>query len=187
MYSETKGEEKDYKYVYVLILVIVILLSVLFYFLLFNKKKSNCDKCDAPIEEEYQLINYQGFIFEKPLNWNFLDENDNYIITDDQNRIYISLETTKDSYESFIDDNYQASFIETIQTSDNIKIDKIKKEDNYYLYEGVFNNYNYLIVAVGNNSKVVLIKTQFVDQITYNKEKKNVIDFSLSCIKKSES
>ena len=59
--------------------------------------------------------------------------------------------------------------------------------DNYYLYEGSYNNYNYMIVAIGNDKKTVLVKAQFIDKVTFDKLKNDVIDFSLTGITKSDS
>ena len=185
MYSE----EKDNKKIYILVLIFIMLLSILLYFLFFNKCKCDCDKCEketVEVEPKYQLINYSGLTFKMPLDWNFVNKEEDYSIIDSKSRIFINMEIINESYELFITDEYQVTFLEGIQTSDNIKIDKSKQEDNYYVYEGSYNNYKYLIIAINDYDKVVLVGTKFVDLSAYNKEKKNVIDFSLSSILKSE-
>ncbi len=182
-------EEKDNKIVYILIIVIAILLSIVSYYLFFNKCKNDCSKCEiTPLDNEpkYQLINYSALTFKMPLNWSFVNDNTDYAITDSDNKIFISMETILASYNLFITNDYQNNFLEEIQTSNNIKIDKSKQEDNYYIYEGTYNSYNYLVIAVASGNRVVLVKTQFVDQATYNKQKKNVVEFVLSSIKKSD-
>ena len=190
--SVIEVKEKDNKIVYVLILLIAILLGLLIFFAIFNKKEcEECKKCDdSPIEIEvepkYQLINFAGFRFKMPLNWDFVSDNSTYTISDNESKIFISFEEIKEDYEIFSSTDYQLNFLEKIQTSDNIKIDKSEKLDKYYLYEGKYNDYNYLIIAVGNDKKTVLVKTQFIDKLSFDNEKNNIIEFVLTSIKKSE-
>ena len=178
-------EEKNSKIVYILFIIIALLSSLLLYFIFFNKNNIECEKCSNIIEEEpkYQLINYSNFIFEMPIEWNFVED---YNISNSNKSIFINIKSLDEDYNEFISNEYQISFLEEIQTSDDIKISNLKKEDNYYLYEGFYNDYRYLIIAIGNDDKTILIKTQFIDEVTYRKEKAKVFDFSLSGIKKSE-
>lgn len=177
-------EEKNSKIVYILFIIIVILSGLLLYFIFFNKNNIECEKCSEVIEEpKYQLINYSNFVFEMPVEWNFVED---YNISNSNKSIFINIKSLDEDYNSFIENEYQISFLEELQTSDNIKISSSKKEDNYYIYEGFYNDYRYLIIAIGNDTKTLLIKTQFIDEVSYRKEKKNVLDFSLSSIKKSE-
>jgi len=147
-------------------------------------------KCDAPIEKEviiekkptYQLINYQGFRFKMPLDWNFVSLDNNYEISNTDENLFISLDYIDLDYNLFITDEYQKKFLEDIQTSSNTKIENSKNNDNYYYYEGLNNEYNYSITAVGSDEKVILIKAQFINKLSYDKLKESVINFSVSYI-----
>ncbi len=188
--SVIEVKEKDNKIVYILILIIAILLSLLIYYIFFNNSNKNCDNCEKStieieVDPKYQLVNYVGFTFKMPLEWDFVGD-ESYNISNKDEKLFISFETISNDYNTFISDEIQKSFLESIQTSDNIKIEQIKKQDNYSLYEGIYNNYNYLIVALGNEKKTVLIKTQFVDKLAFDELKNSVIDFAISSITKDE-
>lgn len=188
--SVIEVKEKDNKIVYVLILVVAILASFLVYFAFFNKCSDNCEKCEnstieIEVEPNYQLVNYVGFKFKMPLDWDFVGDL-SYTISDKDESIFISFDSINYDFESFTSDEIQKNFLESLQTSDNIKIDKSTKQDDYYLYEGTFNNYNFLIIAIGDSKKIVLVKTQFVDKVAYEKLKDNVIEFAKSGIQKAE-
>ena len=61
----------------------------------------------------------------------------------------------------------------------------ITKDDVvYYLMEGSKDSYTYMVVVVGNASKTVLVSVQFEDNISFNDNKENVINFAISSIKK---
>lgn len=190
--SVIEVKEKDSKLSYVLIIIILVLSSLLIYSFFFNNKKEECEsKCSAPVVEievdpKYQLINYEGFRFKMPLNWDFVSDKNEYNIADKEETLFITLGYVDKDYDSFASNEYQSIFLENIQTSDNIKVEP-KKMDNYYLYEGSYNNYNYMIVAIGNDKKTVLVKAQFIDKVTFDKLKNDVIDFSLTGITKSDS
>ena len=188
--SVIEVKEKDNKLVYVLFIVVAILLSLLIYFIFFKDCKKKSDDCKTPtieieVEPKYQLVNYSGFKFKMPLNWDFADDNNDYTIADNNETIFITFDKVDIEYETFTSNEYQDNYLEQLQTSDNIKIDNSKKEDNYTIYEGSFNNYAYLIVAIGNDSKTILVKTQFIDKITYNDHKNDIIEFATSSIEKS--
>ena len=86
--SVIEVKEKDNKLLYILVIVILILLSLLIYFIFFNKKEDKCDSCcSAPVIEietdpKYQLINYEGFRFKMPLDWDFVSNDSIYSIVD---------------------------------------------------------------------------------------------------------
>ena len=193
--SVIEVKEKDNKIIYIFIIIIAILLSLLAYFIFFKECNSecklDCTKCDNPVVEiqvdpKYQLINYSGFRFKMPLDWDFIDDNNDYTISNKENNIFISFEKIDEDFELFTSNEYQINYLEKVQTSDNIKIDQSKKEDNYYMLEGKYNDYNYLIIAIGNDKKTVLVKTQFIDKLTYDDKKNDIIDFVLTSITKSE-
>lgn len=184
-------KEKDNKILYILVIIIVLLLSLLLYYMFFKDCKEKEDSCTVPAvdtkcEPDYQLINYAGFRFKMPLDWDFVDSANNYTISDNNEKIFISFEIEDIEYDSFVSNENQNKFLEKIQTSDNIKIDQSSKNDNYYLYDGTYNNYNYQIIAIGNDKLTILVKTQFIDKVTYDNLKNNVLEFAISGIKKSE-
>lgn len=183
-------KEKDNKIIYVLILIIAILIALLVFFAFFKECKNNCDNCEKStieieVDPKYQLVNYAGFTFKMPLDWNFVGDDSNNI-SNKEEKLFINFELINYDYNTFISDEIQRAFLESFQTSDNIKIDNTQKQDNYYLYEGSFNSYNYLVVALGNDKKTVLVKTKFVDKIAFDELKNDVIDFVISSISKDE-
>ena len=182
-----ESDNKRKKFLVIPFILIIVLLLILIIILLINRKDNNL-KCDAPIEKEiikekeptYQLINYQGFKFKMPLDWSFVGHNNNYEISNDDESLYITLDYIEEDYSIFITDEYQKRFLENIQTSSNTRIELSKYNDKYYYYEGLNNEYNYLIIAIGNNEKVILIKAQFINKLSFDKLKQGVIDFSIS-------
>ena len=191
--SVIEVKEKDNKLLYVLVIVILILLSLLIYFIFFNKKEDKCDSCcSAPVIEietdpKYQLINYEGFRFKMPLDWDFVSNDSIYSIVDKEEKLFITLDKEEKDYDSFVSNEYQNIFLENIQTNNNIKIEKSMKESNYYLYEGNFNNYYSLIVAIGNEQKTIIVKAQFIDKVSYDELKNSLIEFATSSIETNES
>lgn len=178
----------------VLLLTIIILFALLCYYMFFKKdnKEAECSsvsvkKVEVEVEPTYQYINYQGFKFKMPLDWDFVNNSNLYEISNDEETLFISLESIDISYDEFIADTYQKKFLEELQTSGNIKIEKSSSMDkdkkDYYLMEGTNNNYNYIIAVIGNDEKVILVKTQFVDKLSFDKMKDSVIDFSISALK----
>ncbi len=184
-------KEKDNKCIYVLILIIAILLSLLIYFIFFNKCENKKEKCEnqtieVEVDPKYQLVNYYGFVFKMPLEWDFVKDSNENSISNKEESIYISFDLVDIGYDTFISNEYQTNFLEKLQTSDNIKIDNSKSQDNYYTFEGTFNNYKYLIIAIGNESKTILVKTQFIDNVTFDNMKNNIIDFAINRFEKSD-
>ena len=179
--------EKNKNSLVIPFIIVIIFLIIIIVILLFNTKSKEL-KCDAPIEKEvikeinpdYQLINYQGFRFKMPLDWNFVGSNNNYEISNNDESLFITLDYLTEDYSLFVTDEYQKKFLENIQTSSNTKIENSKNNDKYYYYEGFNNDYNYIIIAVGNNEKVILIKAQFINKVSFDKFKDQVINFSTS-------
>ena len=108
---------------------------------------------------------------------------DDYEISNKDENIFISLESIGVSYDEFVSDTYLKQYLEDIQTSGNIKIEKSlnkeKDKKDYYLLEGTNNSYIYVITVIGNDEKVILIKTQYIDNVSYEKLKDVVVDFLL--------
>ncbi len=179
-----------------LIIVIIILLSVVSYLLIFKKDKE-CPKCSAvtikevEVDPKHQFINYQGFKFRMSLDWDFVISDKDYTISNKEENLVINLTSLDIDYTTFISSLYQKEYLEKIQTSDNIIINKSSKENkdgvDYYIMEGTYNSYNYLIIAIGNDKKTILINTQFLNKVSYDKLKSSVVDFAISPLKKINS
>lgn len=186
-----KEKKNNYYLVGSLIIIIMILSSFCIYFLFFRTCE-NDEKCEEvivkEIEVKYQLINYRGFKFVMPLDWDFVSNSDDYLIANSDNNLLISFDSVSMDYDSFLTDVYQKSFLENIQLLNNFKVEKTSqgaKEDiSYYLYEGTKESYNYMIVAIGNEYKTILVEAQFQDNVSYNKNKESIIDFAISSLKK---
>lgn len=172
-----------------LIMVIIILLAIISYFLFFKKSKE-CPKCSAvtikevEVDPKHQFINYQGFKFKMSLDWDFVISDKDYTISNKEENLVINLTSLDIDYTTFISSTYQKEYLEKVQTSDNIIINKSNKENknnvDYYIMEGTYNSYNYLIIAIGNDKKTVLINSQFLNKVSYDKLKSSVIDFAIS-------
>lgn len=172
-----------------LILVIILLLSILCYFIFFNNKKE-CPKCSAvtvkevEVPSKHQFINYRGFKFKMSLDWDFVISDNDYTISNKEENLVLNLTTENVDYTTFTSSLYQKEYLEEIQTSDNMMISSSNKEQrndvDYYIMEGTYNNYNYVIIAIGDDRKTILINTQFINKVSYDKLKSSVIDFAIS-------
>lgn len=177
-----------------LLVIIIIILCFVIVFVAFNKKCSNVVKCNSsvPLDKniQYQFINYGGYRFTMPLDWYFIGEENKYEISNKKETIYMTLSTIEDiSYDEFIIETYQKEFLEAYQTENNLTINKSYESENNnikcYVYEGILNNYNYLVIAIGDEDKVILSATQFIDKLTYTNMRQNIIDFATSGVKNS--
>lgn len=176
----------------VLILIIIILSIVLVYFMFFKKgnESSLCSPItikEVEVEPKHQFINFQGFKFRMPLDWDFVSKDNSYELSNKDESLFISLDSIDISYDEFISEVFQRTFLEELQTSFNIKIEKSSKKDKdkkeFYLMEGTNNSYNYMITVIGNDNKVILVKTQFINNVAFDKLKDLVIDFTISALK----
>ena len=184
--SNIKNENNKKTIILVLAIIIVLLISIIVIMMVTASNK-NCPVCDSvtikevEVEPKYQLINFEGFKFKMPLNWNFVSNDNKYEIADNESKIFISLNNNNIDFNSFSDKEYQKKFLEELQTSSDIKIDKVeeKKEENfnYIVYYGTASSYNYLLVAFGNENKTILVNTQFVDKVAFDTTKDTIIDF----------
>lgn len=185
-------EKKNNKLVLILSLIIVILLIVLIYLVIDKENMSKEKECsyntikEVEVDPKYQLINYNGFRFKMPLEWDFVSTDTKYEIADKEEKVFITFSSIDMDYESFRAVEFQRQFLELTQTAGDVKIDSSeeKEKDNkkYYLYIGTNNSYNYIMVAVGNNTKSILVKAQFIDKIAYNDLEDKIIDFALTAI-----
>jgi uncharacterized protein YpmB len=177
-----------------LLCTIIILFVLLCYYMFFKKcdKESICSSfavktVEVEVDPKHQFINYQGFKFRMSLDWDFVSTDNKYEISNKDENLFISLESINVSYDDFKSSAFQKTFLETLQTSGNINIEKEKTAEKdkkeYYLLEGTNNNYNYMITVIGNDEKVILVKTQFKDKVSYDKLKNSVIKFTVSALK----
>jgi hypothetical protein len=190
--SIIEKKEKNKPIIYILSIITIVLIIILLYTIF---TKNNCDEelqCSSvtnkeiEVEPKYQLINYNGFRFKMPLNWDFINNDNKYEIADKDDKLYIFFNIENVDFNLFISNEYQRQFLELIQTSGDIKINlnKVKEESEkkYYLYEGAYKDYDDLIVAVGNKEKTILINAKFIDKISYNELKEEVINFAFTAI-----
>lgn len=188
-----KEKKNNNRFVIIFLVVIIIILLISIFLILFLKpKKKECPICssvtikEVEVEPKYQLINYNGFRFKMPLNWNFVSTDNKYEVTDIDSKLFISFNYYDTDYSLFSSKEYQKMFLETLQTSGDIKIDNSEELEynslKYIVYYGTSNSYNYMLVAIGNEEKIILISSQFVDKLSYDNLKKSVIDFALSSL-----
>lgn len=178
------------KKIFVFLIVIIVLLVSLVCYFIFFKKTSECPKCSAvtikevEVASKHQYINYQGFKFKMSLDWDFVVAENNYTISNKEENLVLNLTTLNVDYTSFTSSLYQKNYLEELQTSDNITINSSNKEKrndvDYYIMEGTYNNYNYVIIAIGDDKKTILINAQFLNKVSYDKLKPSVIDFAIS-------
>lgn len=193
--SNTKVNLKDKKNIIITILlcIILVLILLLCYFVFSKKDNLNGELCSAatikevPIEPKYQYINYQGFKFKMPLEWSFVSNDNKYEISDNESKILITFNNIDLNFDEFKKEDYQKNYLEVLQTTDNIKINnsgiREKNDVNYYIFEGTKDSYDYTLIAIGNDSKTILIGTIFQDKVAYNNLLNSVLDFALSYIK----
>ena len=188
--KEKKNDSK--KIIWILLGIIFVLIFALI-FVIIDKENSNDKlKCssvtikEVEVDPKYQLINYNGFRFKMPLDWNFVSVDNKYEIVDNDEKLIIELASIDVGYELFSSSEYQKDFLEYIQTIDNIKIDSakevVREDKKYYYYEGTNNSYDYLIVAIGNKDKIILVNVKFRDKLALNDLDDTVVDFSLSAL-----
>ena len=184
-----KEKKPNSKIIIILSVIILILVCVIIFLIKSNDTDDDSLQCssvsikEVEVDPKYQLINFNGLRFKMPLDWNFVSNDSKYEIADEEEKLFIIFDTYNLGYEDFSTSEIQRFFLEQLQTSGDIKIDNSEeKENKYYLYEGSYNSYDYLIVAIGNKDKTVLVKTQFRDKISYSELKNKVIDFVLSAI-----
>lgn len=182
--------------IFVLLFIIVVLAIFLCYFL-FVKKDKECEVCLKCPEQEVkvieknptvQYINFDGYRFSIPLDWNFEGDTSDYKFTNKNESIYVlisNLDTI--SYSTFVSSEYQKVYLERLQSDYDIFItnsnEKVKDKDKYYLMEGTYESYAYIIVVTENNNGIFLTEAQFKNNSVYNSKKREVIDFALSYMK----
>ena len=155
--------------------------AVVCFLVLSNNKKVNLKDDNKEDKIEYQFINFDNFEFRMNKDWKLINNKE---IENDKETMHISLSTLDVPFDLFVSEEYQKEYLETYQTENNVTINKSQKdinEDKEYFYMDGFNNgYNYYVIVVGNDKKVVLITSEFIDKVTYTNLKQDLIDFALS-------
>lgn len=193
---EQVKEEKPIKnnckiIIFALIIVLILFIisfSLMIYFM--NDRSSTIPKCEENIkyvekEPSFQYINFNGYIFKMPIDWNFINNSSDYLFINKAEDIFVQIEYSKDlEFETFISDEYQKEYLELLKSDENIFINnrvlKTKNDINYYSMEGTYDNYNYMIVVVPNVEGIFTIKAEFKDNNAYNNKKSEIIEFALS-------
>lgn len=189
-----ENKPKSNKAVVIIMLVIILgLLGGLSYFVFFKEEKECevCKKCPKPepeiIEKEptVQYINFSGYRFEMPLDWNFEGDSEDYKFTNEKENIYVLISKLDDiTYSTFISEEYQKIYVEKLQSDYDIfinnKEEKKKDNKNYYIMEGTFESYNYIIIVTENEDGIFLTEAQFESNSVYTNKKQEVIDFAIS-------
>ena len=197
--EKNKKSKKGLVTIILLILIIILLAMTLVYLLIFKEEKKCevCEKCPEPeveiVEKEptYQYINFDGYRFKIPLDWNFEGDSSNYRFINEEENVYVlisNLDTV--SYSTFVSEEYQNVYQEKLQTDFNISISngEEKSLDNkyYYLIEGTYESYKYIVVVTENSNGIFLTEAQFENNSVYTNKKQEVIDFSLSYSKNNK-
>lgn len=202
--SEEKKKNKDNKIFIIIILsvVTIILLSVVLYFIFFKEEKKcevcNCPKPETKVEIQYvekeptiQYINFLGYRFSMPLDWNFEGDGQEYKFINGEENVYVLISSVDSiDYDTFVSSDYQKVYLEELQTSYDISInrkeEKTKEEINYYLMEGLYDSYDYMIIVTKTDEGIFLTEAQFENNSVYTNKKQEVIDFALSYLKNNK-
>lgn len=193
--ASVKTSEKDIGSIIFFGIVIVVLLLFLVYFIFIkdNKKCEVCKHC-PDIDEEVkivekeptvQYINYKGYIFAMPLDWKFSDNSGEYRFTNESKNIYVTMKDLDDiPYESFIKETYLKNYIEKLQIEEDLTIkkheEKLDEGTYYYILDGSKSSYPYTIIAVEKENGVILIETQYINNMSYNSKKEEIAKFATS-------
>ena len=165
---------------YILLSFIGLFCAVVCFVVLINKKEKLENSTNDKVIQ-YQLISYDNYNFKMNNDWTLFNGSE---IKNNKETMHISLSTLDVPFEEFTSSEYQKEFLESYQTDNNLIINKTDKEiveDKEYFYmDGFSNSYNYYVVVIGDENKVVLISSEFIDKITYTDLKQDLIDFALS-------
>ena len=197
--EKNKKSKKGLIAIIVLILIIILLATFLVYLLVFKEEKKCevCEKCPEPeveiIEKEptYQYINFDGYRFKIPLDWNFEGNSSDYRFINEEENVYTLISNVDTvSYSTFVSEEYQKIYQETLQTSYSISINNSEEKTldgkYYYLMEGIYESYKYIIIVTENSNGIFLTEAQFENNSVYTNKKQEVIDFALSYTQNSK-
>ena len=214
--TNNNKEPKNNKVLIAILVVIILTLGSITFYLTFLKEEKECPKCPEQKECEkcqkcevceeceecelefvgseqvYQYINFKGYHFEMPIDWKFMGDTDEYKFINDDEDIYVLITENDTKYEEFVAENFQKKYVETLQNEHDITINKRYEKVHetegitYYILEGLYESYDYIIVVVEKEDGIFLIESQFKDSFTYSNKKQEVIDFAISKDKNSD-
>ncbi len=179
--SVVESKRNNKKSIYLILSFIGLFCAVVCFLVLSNNKKVKFKEDNKDNNTEYQFINFDNFEFRMKEDWKLINNKE---IQNDKETMHISLSTLDVPFDLFVSEEYQKEYLETYQTENNVIINKSGKdvsEDKEYFYMDGFNDgYNYYVIVVGNDKKVILITSEFIDKVTYTNLKQDLIDFALS-------
>lgn len=214
--KDNKEIKENNKPLIAVLVVIILILGSITCYLAFIKEEKECPKCPdqkecekcqkcevceeceecefefVGSEQVYQYINFKGYHFAMPIDWTFMGDTDEYKFINEDEDIYVQISELEIKYEDFIAEDFQKKYVETLQNDYDITINKRyeKKEEleeiSYYVLEGLYESYDYIIIVVEKEEEIFLIESQFKDSFTYSNKKQEVIDFALSKNKNSD-
>ena len=178
----------------VVLFVNVVLVVILIFSLILNIyelfiKKVECEVCEEPqkpteIIVTEQIINYNGYTFKIPEDWNFTSIDNEYKLSNNLKTIEIELSKEEITYEDLIVDETLKNYLQTLTIDKNIKItrneEKTEEEQKYYYIEGTKDSYTYTRIILITNDGIINVDTLYEDQNTYNNLKNEVLKFALS-------
>ena len=169
-----------------IVLCILLVLSLILNVYEIFYKKVECEVCEEPqqIIVTEQIINYNGYTFKIPEDWNFTSTNNEYKLSNNKKTIEIELLKDDISYDELNVDDTLKNYLQDLTIEKNIKItrNEEKNEDNikYYFIEGQKDSYTYTRIMLIANDEIINIDTIYEDQNTYNTLKNDVLKFALS-------
>ena len=178
-----------------LVIIVLLLLGfslILNVYLLFfreNRVIDKCSKCEEQkevvVKEKY--INYNGYNFMIPNEWNFVSSDNSYKLSNKDNNLDIELLIDETSYEDFKNEEKLKQYLQDLQVKKNIsKISNKEMSENektYYFIEGKKDSYLYNRVILPCDNGMIMIDVLYENQKAYNNLKKDVINFATSYVK----
>ena len=174
-----------------LLLVLSFVLNIYLLFFRENKVKEidNCPKCEEQkeiiIKEKY--INYNGYNFMIPNEWNFVSNDNEYKLSNNDNNLEIELLLDETNYEDFKNEEILKPYLQDLQVKKNIsKVSSKEMSENdktYYFIEGKKDSYLYNRVMLPCDSGMIMIDVLYENQKAYNNLKNDVINFATSYVK----
>jgi len=196
--ENSSNNSKKNKIVIIILLVIILMLALGLFYFLFIKKEKECDKCECTPEIKFvekkptiQYINFNGYRFSIPLDWSFEGNTSDYKFINNAENMYVSISSLDTiTYDLFISSDYQKMYIEKLQSESDIfinhKEEKSVEELKYYIMDGTYDSYNYVIIVTENENGVFVINAQFENNSVYTNKKDEVINFAVSYVKNNK-
>ena len=186
------NNKKTLIFIIIIIILLLVLSFVLNVYLLFfreNKVVDNCPKCEEQkeviVKEKY--INYNGYNFMIPEEWNFVSSDNSYKLSNKNNNLEIELLSDETNYEDFKNEEVLKPYLQDLQVEMNISKVNSKEitenEKTYYFIEGKKDSYLYNRVILPCDSGMIMIDVLYENQKSYNNLKNDVINFATSYVK----